>query len=44
MKHAKYVEKLEKAINKTDWLRQSCMKVQLGFLPVPFKGLKVVAI
>lgn len=44
MKHAKYVEELQKAMNKTEWFRQSCMKIQLGFMPVPLKGLKIVEI
>jgi integrase len=44
MKYAKYVEELQKALNKTEWFRQSCMKIQLGFIPVPFKELKIIEI
>jgi integrase len=44
MKYSKYVEAVEGAMNKEKWFQESCLKVQVKFLPVPLKGLDIIEI
>ena len=44
MKYSGYVGELEKAINKNGWIKDSCLKVQLKFLPMAINGLEVIMV
>ncbi len=41
MKYVKYLKEIEMAINAYDWLKESCLQIQLKFLPMKHDGLQV---